>query len=208
MPSTPDPTVLPDLAGPRGERVLVRRSARRRRTVSISRRDGDLVIAIPARFTRRQEREWARRMVAQLARKEEATSPARRTDADLMELARELSDIYFEGRAQPSSVTWSTRQQCRWGSCTATTGTIRLSSRLQGMPDWVVRSVLVHELAHLLADGHGPGFRALVARYPHTERADAFLEGVAWAQDTPMDGDGAEASGEPSGVTGSETSGR
>ena len=35
------------VAGPRGERVLVRRSARRKRTVSITRREGDLVIAIP-----------------------------------------------------------------------------------------------------------------------------------------------------------------
>ena len=39
------------------------------------------------------------------------------------------------------------------------------------MPSWVVDYVLVHELAHLLASGHGPQFQALVARYPHAERA-------------------------------------
>jgi predicted metal-dependent hydrolase len=39
--------------------------------------------------------------------------------------------------------------------------------------------VLVHELAHLLEPGHDPAFWALVARYPRTERARGFLEGVA-----------------------------
>ena len=58
-------------------------------------------------------------------------------------------------------------------------GTIRLSSRLKGMPDWVVDYVLVHELAHLLQPGHDPAFWALVGRYPRTERARGFLEGVA-----------------------------
>lgn len=126
-----------------------------------------------------------RRMVERLAVSEERRAPSRRTDEELMALARELSSTYLDGRAQPRSVTWSTRQNRRWGSCTAATGEIRLSARMQGMPDWVVRSVLVHELAHLLAEGHGPAFRALVDRYPHTARADAFLEGVAWAQDAP-----------------------
>lgn len=175
-----------DIAGPRGERVLVRRSARRRRSVSITRRDGDLVIAIPASFSRRQEREWVRKMVEQLARKEERSAPARRSDASLAAIARELSDRYLGGRAHPTSVTWSARQQRRWGSCTPSEGTIRLSTRLQGMPDWVVRSVVMHELVHLLVPDHGPDFYALMNRYPKAERARGFLDGVSWAGDLPQ----------------------
>ena len=50
---------------------------------------------------------------------------------------------------RPAGVTWSSRQRQRWGSCTPSRGTIRLSTQLHGMPDWVVDAVLVHELAHL-----------------------------------------------------------
>jgi predicted metal-dependent hydrolase len=181
------------LSGPRGERVLVRRSARRRRTVSITRRDGDLVIAIPAAFSRRQEREWARKVVDQMVTKEARRAPARRSDAQLMAMAREVSEAHLGGRAHPSSVTWSTRQNTRWGSCTPADGTTRLSHQLQGMPDYVVRSVMMHELVHLLVPGHGPEFRALMAAYPQAEKAQGFLDGVSWAKDMPpLDGDDVE----------------
>jgi len=177
------------LAGPAGERVLVRRSARRRRTVSITRREGDLVIAIPAAFSARQEREWAKKMVDQLVAKESRRRPARRSDAELKAMAREVSEAHLGGRAHPTSVTWSTRQNTRWGSCTPADGTIRLSHQLQGMPDYVVRSVMMHELVHLLVPGHGPEFKALMAVYPQAEKAQGFLDGVSWAKDMPpLDG--------------------
>ena len=181
------------LAGPAGERVLVRRSARRRRTVSITRREGDLVIAIPAAFSARQEREWAKKMVDQLVAKESRRRPARRSDAQLMAMAREVSEAHLGGRANPTSVTWSTRQNARWGSCTPADGTIRLSHQLQGMPDYVVRSVMMHELVHLLVPGHGPEFKALMAAYPQAEKAQGFLDGVSWAKDMPpLGGDDVE----------------
>ncbi|WP_394214435.1 M48 family metallopeptidase [Brachybacterium vulturis] len=176
------------VAGPRGERVLVRRSARRRRTVSISRRDGDLLIAIPATFSARQERQWVTRMVDQLVSKEARRAPARRSDDALLRMAREVSELHLGGRAHPSSVTWSSRQNQRWGSCTPTDGTIRLSHQLQGMPDYVVRSVMMHELVHLLVPGHGPEFKALMANYPLAEKAQGFLDGVSWSKNLPGHG--------------------
>lgn len=181
----PDLHPHPGVTGPRGERVLVRRSARRRRSVSITRREGDLVVAIPASMSRREEAQWMRRMIDQLSRKEERTIAPRRSDEQLAARAVELSELYLDSRARPTSVQWSTRQQRRWGSCTPTEGSIRLSSRLQGMPSWVVDSVLVHELVHLLVPGHGPEFQALMDRYPQAQRARGFLEGVAWEQDLP-----------------------
>jgi len=76
-------------------------------------------------------------------------------------------------------VRWVDNQGSRWGSCTPIDATIRLSSRLRGMPTWVIDYVLVHELAHLLVPGHGPAFWAEVGRYPRSERARGYLEGVA-----------------------------
>ncbi|MBP2382256.1 M48 family metallopeptidase [Brachybacterium sacelli] len=177
-----------NVAGPRGERVLVRRSARRRRTVSITRREGDLVIAIPATFSAREERDWVSKMVDQLVSKEAKNSPRRRSDTALAAMAREISRTHLDGRARPASVTWSTRQNQRWGSCTPADGTIRLSHQLQDMPDYVVRAVMMHELVHLLVSGHGPEFQALMARYPQAEKAKGFLDGVSFAKNLPEGG--------------------
>jgi len=156
--------------------VEVRRSTRRRRTVSAY-RDGDrTVVLIPARMSRAEERRWVSVMLERLARQDARLRPS---DDELMERAQDLSLRHLYGRARPASVRWVTNQGSRWGSCTPADRTIRLSTRLQGMPSWVVDYVLVHELAHLLEAGHGPGFWALVERFPRTERARGYLEGVS-----------------------------
>jgi predicted metal-dependent hydrolase len=156
--------------------VDVRRSARRRRTVSAY-RDGDrTVVLIPARMSRAEERRWVSVMLERLERQDRRLRPG---DDELLARARELSRRWLGGRAEPSSVRWVANQGSRWGSCTPVDRTIRLSARLQGMPAWVVDYVLVHELAHLLVPGHGPRFWAAVERYPRTERARGYLEGVS-----------------------------
>jgi predicted metal-dependent hydrolase len=76
-------------------------------------------------------------------------------------------------------------QNRRWGSCTPSERTIRLSSRLRGMPEYVVDYVLVHELAHLIEPSHDDRFWALVRAYPSTERALGFLEGVEFGSAAP-----------------------
>ena len=54
------------------------------------------------------------------------------------------------------------RAQRRWGSC-ARDGTIRLNWRLVMAPGWVRRSVVAHEVAHLVHFDHSPRFHALLA---------------------------------------------
>ncbi len=162
--------------------VEVRRSARRRRTVSAY-RDGDTtVVLIPARFSKAEERRWVAEMVARLqARDARRQRGARASDEALLTRARQLSAGFLDGRAEPSSVRWVSNMASRWGSCTPTDGSIRISERLRDMPSWVLDYVLVHELAHLLVPGHGTDFWDLVARFPRTERARGYLEGVAAA---------------------------
>jgi predicted metal-dependent hydrolase len=162
--------------------VEVRRSKRRRRTVSAY-RDGDrIVVMIPASLSRREEAEWVETMVARLERSERRRRPS---DAALMQRAMSLSDRHLGGLAVPESVRWVDNQNSRWGSCTPGDRTIRLSARLQGMPAWVIDYVLVHELAHLLESGHDASFWAWVDRYPQAERAKGYLLG--WSAAAHLD---------------------
>ncbi len=158
--------------------IEVRRSRRRRRTVSAYREGERIVVLIPASLSKAEEAEWVDTMVARLERSERRRRP---TDSDLMTRATRLSDAYLGGLAQPVSVRWVDNQRSRWGSCTPSDATIRLSSRLQPMPGWVVDYVLVHELAHLLEAHHNEAFWAWVARYPEAERARGYLLGYSAA---------------------------
>jgi hypothetical protein len=156
--------------------VEVRRSRRRRRTVSAYREGDRIVVLIPASLSRAQEAEWVETMVARVEKAEARRRPG---DDDLLRRAAALSRQWLEGRAEPLSVRWVDNQRSRWGSCTPVDRTIRLSSRLQEMPAWVVDYVLVHELAHLIEPGHNPRFWSWVDRYPQAERGKAWLDGYS-----------------------------
>lgn len=54
-----------------------------------------------------------------------------------------------------------TNAQRRWGSCSAR-GAVRLNWRLAMAPDAVRRSVVAHEVAHLVHFDHSPRFHALL----------------------------------------------
>lgn len=156
--------------------VEVRRSRKRRRTVAAYREDDKVVVLLPARFTRAEEKEWVATMLARLERSEKRKRPS---DEGLQLRAAELSERYLDSQAVPDTVRWVANQNSRWGSCTPSERAIRLSTRLRGMPSWVIDYVLVHELAHLIEAGHTPAFWSWVDRYPKSERAKGFLEGVA-----------------------------
>jgi len=164
-----------------GNVVEVRRSARRRRTVTAYREMGRTVVLIPAAFSPAEERRWVAQMVAKLQTREERRRRSLGGDDELMVRAMALSAAHLDGLAAPASVRWVDNQHRRWGSCTPVDRSIRLSSRLRSMPEYVVDYVLVHELVHLLEPGHDERFWALVARYPRAERARGFLEGVELA---------------------------
>lgn len=139
------------------------------------------MVMVPDNLTRAEERAVVTEMVAKVERRERRGAH-RRSDADLMQRAARLSDRYLGGIARPTSVRWVGNQRSRWGSCTPDPGTIRLSERLQDMPDWVVDYVLVHELVHLIEPGHDAAFWGWVANYPHAEKAKGYLIGWSDAQ--------------------------
>jgi hypothetical protein len=71
----------------------------------------------------------------------------------------------------------------RFGSCSPSQGTIRISHRVAAMPAWVRDYVIVHELAHLVEPNHSRAFWDVVNRYTKTERARGYLIAIGMEAD-------------------------
>ena len=141
-----------------------------------------MVVFIPGWMSVAEELRWVDEMVHRLQRSEaRKRSPARVGDEALLLRSVQLAGRYLDGRAEPVTVRWVPPMSTRWASCTPADGSIRISERLRDAPGWVVDYVLVHELAHLLVPGHDAQFWGLVRRYPRTDRAIGYLEGLSAA---------------------------
>ena len=154
------------------DRIEVRRSARRKKTISAEIVGDALVVSIPERMSRAEEQIWVERMARRMS--ERKKRDRLNEDGALASRAAYLSDLYLGG-VRPSEITWVANQKSRWGSCSPDDGSIRLSLELSSYPAWVRDYVIVHELAHLLVADHSQKFWDLVNRYPLTERARGFL---------------------------------
>ncbi|MFA7602048.1 MAG: SprT family zinc-dependent metalloprotease [Novosphingobium sp.] len=75
-------------------------------------------------------------------------------------LALDLGE-YCERAGRPVPRLALTNAQRRWGSC-GPEGSIRINWRLIMAPDFVRRSVVAHEVAHLVHFDHSPRFHALL----------------------------------------------
>jgi predicted metal-dependent hydrolase len=157
-------------------KVEVVRSPRRRKTITAERRGNRLVVRLPAGLTRSEERSWVERMVADVERRERE----RRLNSGraLERAADRLNRRYFDGRLRWRSIRYVTNQRDRFGSCTPSDRTIRISGRIASMPSFVRDYVVVHELAHLLIPDHSARYWRLVNRYPMAERARGYLMAV------------------------------
>lgn len=162
--------------------IEIRRSARRKKTISSQQVGERIVLSVPSRFDVNAN---AHRLAALVTKLERSAARRRSSDVDLEARAEYLADRYLSESGAPRSIRWVSNQNTLWGSTTTGTRDIRLSHRLQVMPPWVVDSVIVHELAHLVVPDHSAAFQALVHRYPEYERAQAFLAGFTLGQATP-----------------------
>ena len=159
--------------------IIVIRSTRRKKNISAYRQGGRIVVSIPARMSKADERAMVPEMVAKIRAQEAAITMseeglARRIDELLNQLAPEIS-------LRPASVTWRGMRE-RWGSCTGVDRTIRISDRLKGAPDYALDYVLFHEAIHLEYFDHGAEFKELLARFPRAEIASAYLDGYEAAE--------------------------
>lgn len=147
--------------------IEVIRSERRRKTLSARIVDGVIQVRVPAGMPRREEEAQVQKLAARVRAKHQAGA------VNLTDRAARLAKRY--GLPQPTSITWATNQQQRWGSCTTGAGTIRISSRLANVPDFVLDHVIIHELAHLVHPNHSAAFHKLANVHPKAERAEGYL---------------------------------
>lgn len=152
--------------------VEIVRSERRRRSVSAELQNGTLVVRAPATMSDAELQPVIEKLQQRLQRR---LRPIPQSDEALAQQAQALNEKYFAGKLRWRSIRYVTNQQKRFGSCTPSRGTIRISQRVASMPAWVRDYVLVHELAHLQEANHGARFWQLVNRYPLTERARGYL---------------------------------
>lgn len=153
--------------------IEVIRSPRRQRTVQARIVGEKVVVRIPARMTMAEEEKAVADIVAKLRRKATST---RTSDEDLLDRAAQLNRELLDARATVRSIRWVANQNTRWGSCTTSSGDIRITDRLRNVPDYVLDAVLVHELVHTFIPGHGPDFWEWADRAPKAERAKGYLE--------------------------------
>lgn len=161
--------------------VEIRRSRRRRRTLTVFREQGRLVAVVPAGLSRQQTDELVPALVGRFLAKE-STRVVPAGDPELHARAIDLAERYLVGRVDGPlpdfQVAWVSNQNRRWGSCTPSSGRIRITDRLQGVPRYVGDYVLLHELAHLVEPTHSARFWQLLAGYPDADRARGFLDGL------------------------------
>ena len=171
QPDDPGPLAEPALVTPstddRPFQVQVTRSKKRKRSVGAQLVGDTLRLAIPSWMSRAEEQHWVDEMSRRFRRRMSSDR------IDLEERAAAVAKRYRLSR--PDVIRWSDDMNSRWGSCTPTTRTVRISTRIAAFPDWVVDYVLVHELAHLDHPGHDQAFWNAVARYPRSERAIGYL---------------------------------
>ena len=159
--------------------ILVIRSARRKKSISAYRQGGRIVISIPARMSKADERAIVPEMIAKIRNQEAARTPgeedlAARIDSLLAKFAPEITE-------RPVSVTWRSMRE-RWGSCTSADLTIRISDRLKLAPEYALDYVLFHEAIHLRHFDHGEVFSEILARFEEAELASAYLDGYEAAE--------------------------
>ena len=159
--------------------IIVIRSTRRKKNISAYRQGGRIVVSIPARMSKADERAMVPEMVAKIRAQEAAMTMSE--EALVQRVDELLKDLAPEITLRPACVVWRAMRE-RWGSCTGVDRTIRISDRLKGAPEHALDYVLFHEAIHLQYFDHGSEFNALLARFPKAEIASAYLDGYEAAE--------------------------
>jgi predicted metal-dependent hydrolase len=165
--------------------VLVRRDKRLKKSSRWEHKpDGTIQLRIPARLPKKHIRGLLEQIEVHLNKQKKTAK--RRTDSELQKRAEHINKKYFQGLITWKSIRWVGNMNTRLGSCTnggPTDGNIRISDKIKDWPQWVIDSIIAHELVHRLHNDHSPAFwNTLNEGYALTERARGFTMGLGFAE--------------------------
>lgn len=163
----------------------------KRKTISVSVRDGEVIVRAPLRTTRREADAFVNKYEDWIRRQLEKDASRRRTAEATPKLTQqELSALYARAKEYiPARVKlYADRlgvscgritircQRSRWGSCSAKRN-LNFNCLLMLAPDEVIDAVAVHEVCHLKEMNHSDRFYALVlSLYPDYHRWNRWLK--------------------------------
>ena len=154
-------------------KVVVKKSAKRKKTLSARLKDGVMEVSAPSTITTKELNTFIDNFKLRFERR--AKQAALDKEDMLAKRAHELNLKYFQGKLTFMEIRYSVNQKKRFGVCYPERGKILINARLKDMPQWVQDYVIVHELTHLLHPNHSDTFWTTVRRYPRTERAIGYL---------------------------------
>ncbi len=161
----------------------IRRSKRRKKSVGAYRERGKTIIVAPIRMSNKEVQSYAAELIAELNAHDEKVSAHELLEKRARYLAATYLDVdVFAEDLAPVSIKWVTNQKSRWGSCSHQDREIRISHRLQGMPQYVIDAVVFHELVHLIVPDHSSRFYSYLERFTQYEIAKEYLAGYSFAQ--------------------------
>ncbi|MFH1601444.1 MAG: M48 family metallopeptidase [Candidatus Shapirobacteria bacterium] len=154
-------------------RIKVKRSLRRRKTISAHLKGGIMELHVPYFLSAAKINYYADLFARKLRQKDRGIS-----NTYLKKRADLLAKKYSLKKLPDFQISWSLRQQKIFGVCDSKNKKIRISARLKKAPSWVIDYLILHEAAHLIYSGHGKDFWQAVNKYPKAKEAKAFLKGV------------------------------
>ncbi|MBE2195635.1 MAG: M48 family metallopeptidase [Anaerolinea sp.] len=166
-------------------KVIVSPDGRLKKTARWKLHEGVIRLRVPSTMPRADIDLIIDRIQSKVSQRRRRTSV--QTDADLMRRAEEINVKYFKGELSWRSVRWVNNMEQRLGSCTnggPNDGDIRISDRIKFWPDYVIDYVIAHEICHRKYPNHSAVYWEYLGRFPLSEKAKGFIEGVFYAQGT------------------------
>lgn len=147
-----------------------------RRTVSLSIKEGKLVVRAPKRSNRKtieaiieKHKAWIERKILEYERKKSLfPEPSEREIRELKKQAKEYFTRRTEEISRYTGLVYNnvkiTSAEKRFGSCNSK-GNICFSYRLMLYPEAAREYVILHELAHTKEMNHGKNFYAIIEKF-------------------------------------------
>ncbi len=163
--------------------ISIEADSRLRRTVRWRLNGQTIHMRVPTGMSRKRIDEIINDILPRIQRQRKRAEL--QNDINLAERAEMINRQYFGGDLSWHSIRWSNSMKRRLGSCTtggSTDGDIRISERIRNWPSYVVDYILAHEICHRKYANHSPEIWEYLGRYPFTQKALGFLDGIAYTQ--------------------------